>query len=84
MLVVLLAGNALSHAELLFSLHSGQGVRVGVAAILMLIMLIGGRIIPSFTRNWLVRQSPDACRDHLIASTCWRSFSGEGHSFCGW
>jgi uncharacterized protein involved in response to NO len=57
-LVVLLAGNALSHAELLFSLHSGQGVRVGLAAILMLIMLIGGRIVPSFTRNWLVRQSP--------------------------
>jgi uncharacterized protein involved in response to NO len=34
------------------------GVRVGVAATLMLIMLIGGRIIPSFTRNWLVRENP--------------------------
>lgn len=36
----------------------GHGVRIGIAAILLLIMLIGGRIIPSFTRNWLARQSP--------------------------
>jgi uncharacterized protein involved in response to NO len=33
-------------------------LRAGVAAILILIMLIGGRIIPSFTRNWLVRENP--------------------------
>src|SRR5262245_29993506 len=57
-LAVLLAGNAVSHAELILSLHSAHGLRVGLAAILMLIMLIGGRIIPSFTRNWLVRQGP--------------------------
>jgi uncharacterized protein involved in response to NO len=25
---------------------------------MMLIMLVGGRIIPSFTRNWLVRENP--------------------------
>jgi uncharacterized protein involved in response to NO len=24
----------------------------------MLLMLIGGRIIPSFTRNWLARENP--------------------------
>ena len=30
--------------------------RLGIAAAIMLIMLIGGRIIPSFTRNWLVKQ----------------------------
>jgi uncharacterized protein involved in response to NO len=57
-LAVLLAGNAVSHAELVFSMPSGHGMRIGLAAILMLIMLIGGRIIPSFTRNWLVRQGP--------------------------
>lgn len=57
-LAVLLGGNAVSHAELLFSLHASHGVRIGLAAVLMLIMLIGGRIIPSFTRNWLVRQAP--------------------------
>ena len=34
----------------------GYGIRLGVALIIMLIMVVGGRIIPSFTRNWLVRQ----------------------------
>jgi uncharacterized protein involved in response to NO len=57
-LAVLFAGNAISHAERVFSHNSGHGTRVGIAAILLLIMLIGGRIIPSFTRNWLVRQGP--------------------------
>ncbi len=33
-------------------------VRVGIATIVGLIMLIGGRVVPSFTRNWLARQSP--------------------------
>ncbi|WP_048645862.1 NnrS family protein [Nitratireductor soli] len=32
----------------------GQRLALGVAA--MLIALIGGRIVPSFTRNWLVKQ----------------------------
>jgi uncharacterized protein involved in response to NO len=32
--------------------------RVGVTATLILLMLIGGRIIPSFTRNWLARENP--------------------------
>lgn len=36
------------------------GLRLGLAALLMLIALIGGRIIPSFTRNWLVKQRPDS------------------------
>src|SRR5262249_27239181 len=58
LLTVLLAGNAISHAELLYSARSSYGLYVGLAAILMLIILIGGRIIPSFTRNWLVRQGP--------------------------
>ena len=37
----------------------GAGLRLGLAAAVMLIALIGGRIVPSFTRNWLAaRQSP--------------------------
>lgn len=37
----------------------GWGMRLGLAAALLLIALIGGRIIPSFTRNWLAaRRSP--------------------------
>lgn len=32
------------------------GMRGGFALVLMLIAIIGGRIIPAFTRNWLTRQ----------------------------
>lgn len=32
------------------------GMRMGFALILLLISLIGGRITPAFTRNWMVRQ----------------------------
>ena len=34
------------------------GIRIGIAVVVLLISLIGGRIIPSFTRNWLVRENP--------------------------
>ncbi len=50
------AGNIWFHAEMLTGGKGDGPVRLGFAAILMLIMLIGGRITPSFTRNWLVRQ----------------------------
>lgn len=36
----------------------GKGLRMGVGAGVMLIALIGGRIVPSFTRNWLVQNNP--------------------------
>jgi len=34
----------------------GAGARLATALAVMLIILIGGRIIPSFTRNWLVKR----------------------------
>jgi uncharacterized protein involved in response to NO len=55
---VLIAGNIVWHVELA---HSGGGVygpRIAIAAVIGMIMLIGGRIVPSFTRNWLVRNNP--------------------------
>jgi uncharacterized protein involved in response to NO len=56
-LTLLLAGNLLVHFELLgVSETADVGNRLGIATLLMLISLIGGRIIPSFTRNWLARQ----------------------------
>lgn len=49
--------NGLDHVEALgFDLNPGLGWRAGLALVLMLISLIGGRIIPSFTRNWLAKQ----------------------------
>lgn len=35
---------------------NGFGPRLGIAIVVMLINLIGGRIIPSFTHNWLKKQ----------------------------
>jgi uncharacterized protein involved in response to NO len=45
------------HLESLGILATDQlGWRSGVALVLMLVTLIGGRIIPSFTANWLIKQ----------------------------
>lgn len=38
--------------------HAQGGDRAGVAVLLMLITMMGGRLIPSFTRNWLARARP--------------------------
>ncbi|GJD57688.1 NnrS family protein [Methylobacterium dankookense] len=57
-LSALLAGNALFHVEAYRSGTAEYGIRVGIAAALAMVMLIGGRIVPSFTRNWLARENP--------------------------
>ena len=55
LLLALAAGT--DHAEALGWLGTdGVGWRAGFALVLLLVTLIGGRIIPSFTRNWLVKQ----------------------------
>lgn len=49
---------ALDHADALgATAFEGVGWRAGFAIVIGLIALIGGRIIPAFTRNWLMRQS---------------------------
>ena len=55
---VLFAANVVFHAEAHFSGISDIGRRLGLGAAILLITIIGGRIIPSFTRNWLVRENP--------------------------
>ena len=57
-LAVLIAGNAIFHLEVLQDGMAGYGERIGLAAIVGLIVLIGGRIVPAFTRNALMRQGP--------------------------
>ncbi len=42
----------------LYGAFGGYAIRVGVGVVILMIMVIGGRVIPSFTRNWLVRQGP--------------------------
>jgi uncharacterized protein involved in response to NO len=55
---LLLAGNAVFHAEAILARGGGYGIRIGIGAVVMLVILIGGRIVPSFTRNWLARERP--------------------------
>jgi uncharacterized protein involved in response to NO len=58
LVLLLLAGNVAFHLEAHLNGAADTGIRVGIAVVVLLISLIGGRIIPSFTRNWLVRENP--------------------------
>ncbi|MGM4924264.1 NnrS family protein [Tardiphaga sp. 804_B3_N1_9] len=54
----LLVGNIAFHVEAHLAGAADVSIRIGVAVVVLLISLIGGRIVPSFTRNWLVRENP--------------------------
>jgi len=55
---LLAAANAAAHLETLGYIDTYDlGMRWGIAVIVLLIALIGGRIIPSFTNNWLAKQN---------------------------
>ena len=63
-LVMLVPVTVLGTANLLMHLEAsdvgvpaGLGWRLGLVAIVFLVTVIGGRIVPSFTRNWLVKQA---------------------------
>jgi uncharacterized protein involved in response to NO len=58
LVTLLLAGNIAFHLEAHFSGSAEYGARIGIAAVVLLLVVIGGRIIPSFTRNWLARENP--------------------------
>jgi uncharacterized protein involved in response to NO len=51
-------GNVAFHLEAHLSGLAEFATRGGVAMVIALIALMGGRLIPSFTRNWLARQAP--------------------------
>jgi len=55
---VLILGNVIFHIEVLFKGTADYSIRIGIAAVILLISLIGGRIVPSFTNNWLARNNP--------------------------
>lgn len=57
---LLFAGNVLVHLQALDVAYTARlGQSIGIATLLGLIALVGGRIIPSFTRNWLARMRRD-------------------------
>jgi len=55
--LLLFAANLLLHAEAMALVESGGAShRLPIAVLVMLISLIGGRVTPSFTRNWLAKR----------------------------
>jgi uncharacterized protein involved in response to NO len=58
LVVILLAGNVAFHLEVHVYGQADMSIRIGISVVVLLISLIGGRVIPSFTRNWLVRENP--------------------------
>ena len=74
--IVLAIANLLMHLQVLdFAIPFGLGWRLGIAAMIVLISVIGGRIVPAFTRNWLTargtRRVPPTSRmlDRLALGT---------------
>ena len=60
MLAVFALANAVFHLEAARGDYAAQGygLRLGLGAGILMIAVIGGRIVPSFTRNWLVKRGP--------------------------
>jgi uncharacterized protein involved in response to NO len=57
MILLFGAANATDYAAVSGLLADGEaGFRAGIALVTVMISVIGGRIIPSFTRNWLAKQ----------------------------
>ncbi len=55
---VLGVANLLMHLEADgIAIPSGLGWRLGLAAVVVLISVVAGRIVPSFTRNWLAKRA---------------------------
>lgn len=58
-LVALTVANIAFHVAVLAGLDVGFAMRASVAIFAALVGLVGGRIVPSFTRNWLARTGSD-------------------------
>ncbi len=59
-IAVLAASDGLVHLEALgLAPTADLGLRLGIAAVAVLIALVGGRVVPSFTRNWLAKRGED-------------------------
>ena len=68
---VLALGNVAFHLDAWFG-YSGVGQRLALGAVAVLVALIGGRITPSFTRNWMHARAhaalpaPEGRFDHAV------------------
>jgi uncharacterized protein involved in response to NO len=87
----LLVANGLMHAEALdLGTFAATGWRLAISIATILIALIGGRIVPSFTRNWLAKRPGEtmpvpfgrldqvALGATVLALAAWRALPGTG------
>lgn len=58
LIALLLVANIAFHVEAATTGSAELARRIAIAAVLMLVVLIAGRIVPSFTRNWLAQRGP--------------------------
>jgi uncharacterized protein involved in response to NO len=58
LLLLFFVGNVMFHVEDHQTGTAEFGKRIGIATAILLVALIGGRVIPSFTRNCLMRETP--------------------------
>lgn len=58
LVIGLFGSNVAFHLEAHFRGTADISIRIGITVVVLLISLIGGRITPSFTRNWLARENP--------------------------
>ena len=73
---VLGIANLLMHLEADgVAVPAGLGWRLGLAAVIVLISVVAGRIVPSFTRNWLAKR-------RSLCSTCRSRVDRPGRSRC--
>lgn len=82
-LAALCGTNIAFHIGALSSGDTAAAARLAIAVLILLICLIGGRIIPSFTRNWLAKRGEGrlpasftgfdriALAVTLVAMACW-------------
>src|SRR3546814_1914416 len=52
-------GNILFHIQVVEGMHPEFAIKLAVSAYVVLVTIIGGRIIPSFTRNWIAKRSEE-------------------------
>ena len=56
--LLLAVTNIAFHVEAHFEGLAEYSTRAGIGLVVTLVCVIGGRIVPSFTRNWLARRAP--------------------------
>ena len=62
----------------------GYGMRIGLAGAVMLVAIIGGRIVPAFTRNWLQHRGPGALPAPPMGRFDMVALAGLAVALAGW